>query len=78
MPANFEPKQLKPKLDIVEKPEIECSDRILYASITVNVYEFGKPSTFVHTRGNVTRIREYIQPWNWGGGLEVEIVVSKT
>ena len=57
--------------------KIECSDRILYASITVNVYEFGKPSTFVHTRGNVTRIREYIQPWNWGG-LEVEIVVSKT
>ena len=66
MPTNFEPKLLKPKLDIVEKP-LKSSAGTVYASITVNVYECGKSFTvYKHTHGDVIRIREYIRPWNWG------------
>ena len=34
--------------------------------MTVNVHECEKSFTFMHTRGDVFRICEYIWPWNWG------------
>ena len=52
MPTNFEPKQLKLKLDIVVKTWKSSAETLL-ASITTKVHECGKSFIFVQIRGDV-------------------------